>query len=126
MKKYTIQKMRAKLHNGFVNQANLHYEGSVTIGEDLLLASGIEEGEKVQVLNMNNFNRIETYVIKGFGREIGINGAAAGLFSIADNVIIIAYATVTRYVDEYNADDGFHPCRVILDGSASNVINSVL
>lgn len=94
---YTIQKMRAKLHNGTVTQANLNYEGSITIGWDLLQYSGIEVGERVQVLNISNGNRIETYVIKGgIERQICINGAAAHLFDLGDRVIIIAYATVKR------------------------------
>jgi aspartate 1-decarboxylase len=122
---YQIQKMRAKLHNGVVNEACLGYEGSVTIGEDLLIASGIEVGEKVQVLNISNGNRIETYVIEGAGRKIALNGAAARLFHTGDQVIIIAYAFVTRYTDEPSKQD-FTPIRVILDGSMQNIVKDVL
>ena len=123
---YTIQKMRAKLHNGVVTGANLNYEGSVTIGKDLLEASGIEVWERVQVLNINNGNRIETYVIEGHKKQIHLNGAAAKLFNEGDRVIIIAYADVKRYGDPNDGMSDFTPVRVILDGTADNLIRDVL
>lgn len=89
---YLKERLSAKIHNGVVNEANLDYEGSITIGKSLLKASGINPYDKVQVLNITNGNRIETYVIEGsILREIELNGAAANLFAKGDRVIIIAY-----------------------------------
>ena len=124
---YTIQKMRAKIHNGIVTRANLDYDGSVTIGKALLQFSGIEEWERVQVLNITNGKRIETYVIAGKEREIELNGAAARFFNKGDRVIIIAYATVTRSGDPNEVPkDGFTRVRVILNGAEDNLIKEIL
>jgi aspartate 1-decarboxylase len=91
--------MNAKLHRAVVTEANLNYIGSITISEDLMDAVGIIEGEKVQVVNNNNGNRFETYVIKGERNSgvICINGAAARLAQPGDIVIIIAYALVENH-----------------------------
>jgi aspartate 1-decarboxylase len=90
--------MHAKLHRAVVTEANLNYIGSITISEDLIEAVGIVEGEKVQIVNNNNGNRFETYVIKGERNKgvICINGAAARLVQPGDTVIIIAYALVNN------------------------------
>ena len=92
-----IQVFRAKIHRVRVTQAELNYVGSITIDEDLMDASGIVEHERVQIVNVNNGERLETYVIKG-ERGSGIiclNGPAARKVQVGDNVIIIAYAYVT-------------------------------
>ncbi|MDR3340943.1 MAG: aspartate 1-decarboxylase [Candidatus Symbiothrix sp.] len=89
-----IQVIKSKLHRVTVTDANLNYIGSVTIDEDLMDAANFIEGEKVQVLNNNNGERIETYIIKG-ARGSGIiclNGAAARKFLPGDIVIILSYA----------------------------------
>jgi aspartate 1-decarboxylase len=82
-----------KIHRATVTQADLHYVGSITIDEDLVRAAGLVEGEKVQVVDITNGARIETYVITGTagGGQICINGAAAHLVHPGDLVIIISY-----------------------------------
>lgn len=90
----TIEVLRAKLHRVNISEANLDYIGSITIDEDLIDAAGFIEGEKVQVLNVNNGERLETYVIKGergSGR-ICLNGPAAHKARVGDIVIVVAYA----------------------------------
>jgi aspartate 1-decarboxylase len=122
---YFIEKMRAKIHNGVVTAANKDYEGSVTIGEELLYASKIEADEKVQVLNITHGDRIETYVIPGKGREICLNGAAAHHFAKGNRVIIIAYGFQEKYI--LSGEEKFPKARrVILDGTKENHIKEVL
>jgi aspartate 1-decarboxylase len=89
-----IQVCRAKIHRARVTDANLDYEGSISIGPDLLAASSIQPFERVQVVNVNNGERFETYVIKGRVGEICLNGPAARLGQIGDLVLIIAYGLV--------------------------------
>jgi aspartate 1-decarboxylase len=88
--------MKSKIHRATVTASKLHYMGSITIDKDLLLAVDILPFEKVQVLNLDNGARIETYVISGRAGsgQIQINGAAARFFTKHDRVIIIAYAEV--------------------------------
>ena len=91
-----IEVLKCKIHRAVVTEANLQYVGSITIDEDLMDAAGLIEYEKVQVLNVNNGERLETYVIKG-KRGSGVicmNGPAARLVSVGDVVIIISYATM--------------------------------
>ena len=93
----TIEVLRAKLHRVRVTEADLNYIGSITIDEDLIDAVGFVEGEKVQVLNVNNGERLETYVIKGVrgSGSICLNGPAALKASVGDIVIIVSYARMT-------------------------------
>ncbi|MCZ2100957.1 MAG: aspartate 1-decarboxylase [Chitinophagales bacterium] len=88
---------KSKIHRVKVTEANLHYVGSITIDEDLMDAANIYEGEKVQIVNNNNGERIETYVIKGERGSgmICLNGAAARKAEVGDIVIIISYALMT-------------------------------
>ncbi|MEM7161185.1 MAG: aspartate 1-decarboxylase [Bacteroidota bacterium] len=88
-----LQVVRAKIHRVKVTQAELNYIGSITIDEDLLDATGIIEGERVQIVNINNGERLETYVIKGErgSGTICLNGPAARRTALGDQVIIIAY-----------------------------------
>ncbi len=88
---------KSKIHRATVTEANLHYVGSITIDEDLMEAAHLLEGERVQVVNNNNGERIETYVIKGARGSgmICLNGAAARRFQVGDIVIIISYALMT-------------------------------
>jgi aspartate 1-decarboxylase len=92
-----IEVVKSKIHNVSVTEANLNYIGSITIDEDLLDASGILENEKVQVVNINNGERLETYVIRGDrgSGSICLNGAAARKVAVGDVVIIISYASMT-------------------------------
>ena len=89
-----IEVLKSKLHCATVTEANLHYMGSITIDEDLLDAANMIAGEKVQIVNNNNGERFETYIIKG-ERGSGCvcrNGAAARKAVVGDVVIIISYA----------------------------------
>ena len=91
-----IQVFKSKLHRVTVTEADLDYVGSVTIDEDLMDAANMIQYERVQVLNVNNGERIETYIIKG-ERGSGVvclNGPAARKFAPGDVAIIIAYATM--------------------------------
>ncbi len=89
-----IEVCKSKIHKVTVTDANLHYVGSITIDEDLMDAANLIENEKVQVVNINNGERLETYVIKGErgSGTICMNGAAARKAAVGDLVIIISYA----------------------------------
>jgi len=88
-----IQVMKSKLHRVVVTEADLNYIGSVTIDEDLMDAANFIEHEKVQIVNLNNGERLETYIIKGVrgSGKICLNGPAARKVSPGDMVIIISY-----------------------------------
>lgn len=92
-----IEVLKGKIHRATVKQAELDYVGSITIDEELLEASGILEYEKVQIVDINNGNRFETYAIAGERGSgmICLNGAAARCVSVNDKVIIMAYAQMT-------------------------------
>lgn len=92
-----IHVFKSKIHRATVTEANLNYVGSITIDEDLMEAANLIEGEKVQVVNNNNGERLETYVIKGERGSgvICLNGAAARKVQPGDIVIIIAYAMIS-------------------------------
>ncbi len=92
-----IEVLKSKIHRARVTQAELHYVGSITLDEDLMDAAGLRENEKVQVVNVNNGERLETYVIRG-DRGSGIvclNGPAARKAAVGDIVIVIGYALMT-------------------------------
>jgi aspartate 1-decarboxylase len=92
-----IQVLKSKIHRAVVTEADLNYIGSITIDEDLMEAANMLENEKVQVVNVNNGSRLETYIIKG-KRGSGIicmNGPAARLCAVNDIVIVISYAIMT-------------------------------
>jgi aspartate 1-decarboxylase len=103
---------KAKLHRATVTDANLNYEGSVTIDKDLLDASGILEFEKVDIWNITNGSRFSTYVLEGRrgSGEICLNGAAARLVQVGDRVIIATFAMMNEKELE-----GFKPTVVQLD-----------
>jgi aspartate 1-decarboxylase len=89
-----IEVLKSKIHRVTVTEANLNYMGSITIDEDLMDAAGVIENEKVQVVNINNGERLDTYIIKG-ERGTGViclNGPAARKASVGDIVIIMSYA----------------------------------
>jgi aspartate 1-decarboxylase len=91
-----VEVVKSKIHQVKVTEANLHYVGSITIDEDLMDASNLIENEKVQIVNINNGERLETYVIKGErgSGEVCLNGPAARKVAVGDIIIIIAYATM--------------------------------
>lgn len=113
-----LNMFKAKIHQAVITQADLNYEGSLTVDEDLLDAAGILIHEKVQVVNINNGNRFETYTIRGKRGSgiIGLNGACARLGMPGDRVIIITYAQMTE--DEAK---NFTPNVVIVDEN-NNII----
>lgn len=92
-----IEVLKSKLHRVTVTGADLNYIGSITIDEDLLDAAQIVPGEKVQVVNNNNGERLETYAIPGprNSGEITLNGAAARKVAVGDILIVISYAQMT-------------------------------
>ncbi|MGM9846495.1 MAG: aspartate 1-decarboxylase [Muribaculaceae bacterium] len=92
-----IEVIKSKIHRVTVTQACLNYIGSITIDEDLMDAAGIIEGERVYIVNNNNGERLDTYVIKGERGSgvICLNGAAARKVQPGDIVIIMSYATMT-------------------------------
>ena len=88
---------KSKIHRATITEANLNYVGSITIDEDLIDAANLYDGERVQIVNNNNGERLETYVIKG-KRGTGViclNGAAARKVEVGDVVIIISYGLMT-------------------------------
>lgn len=92
-----IEVFKSKIHRVRVTESNLNYIGSITIDEDLIEAAGIVAGERVYIVNVNNGERFDTYVIKGKrgSGEICLNGPAARKVQKDDIVIIIAYAQMT-------------------------------
>jgi aspartate 1-decarboxylase len=114
-----IHVVKSKIHNASVTEANLNYVGSITIDEDLMDASNIIENEKVQVVNNNNGERLETYVIKG-PRGSGVvclNGAAARKVAVGDVVIIISYASM-----EFEEAKKFKPTFIFPDTQTNKLI----
>jgi aspartate 1-decarboxylase len=108
-----LSMLKAKLHGATVTQCDLYYEGSVSIDQDLLDASGILAHEKVDIWNVTNGARITTYALEAprGSRTIGVNGAAARHFAVGDNVIIAAFCGVEADKARQHA-----PTVVLLDG----------
>jgi aspartate 1-decarboxylase len=104
--------LKSKLHQATVTQAELYYEGSLTIDEDLMDIASIQEYEKVSVVNINNGERFETYVIKG-ERGTGViclNGAAARKAVVGDKIIIMTYCILNE-----NEIENYQPKILVLD-----------
>jgi aspartate 1-decarboxylase len=112
---------KSKIHRARVTQAELYYEGSISIDQDLMKLADIYEYEKVQVVNVNNGNRFETYALKGEAGSgvICLNGAAARLGHVGDEVIIITYA---EYADDELED---HKPTIILVNE-HNAVKTIL
>ena len=102
-----IEILKSKIHRAVITEANLQYVGSLTLDEDLMDAANIIENEKVQVVNVNNGSRLETYIIKGKrgSGTVCLNGPAARKGSVGDVVIIISYATM-----DFEEAKKFKPC----------------
>lgn len=107
-----LEFLHSKIHRATVTDANLNYVGSITIDENLLKAAKMREWQKVEILDVNNGERFQTYIIKGKAGsgEICLNGAAARKVQPGDKVIIVTYAQF-----EENEIDGFEPTVVIVD-----------
>ncbi len=88
-----VNMMRAKLHRLTITEANLNYIGSITLDPDLIEAAGLLDGERVQIVNVNNGERLETYIITGErgSGEVCLNGPAARRVQVGDVIIVIAY-----------------------------------
>ncbi|MDX2127659.1 MAG: aspartate 1-decarboxylase [Chloroherpetonaceae bacterium] len=123
--------LKSKIHRATVTQADLYYEGSITIDKDLIEVADMMPNEKVQVVNNNNGARFETYIIEGERGSgiIQLNGACARLSAVGDEIIIMTYAEMTREeakgykpivvrVDKLN-----HPTETYRVGSAEPVLN---
>ena len=91
-----IEVLKSKVHRAVITEANLQYVGSLTLDEDLMDAANLIENEKVQIVNVNNGSRIETYIIKGKrgSGTVCLNGPAARQGAVGDVVIVISYATM--------------------------------
>lgn len=101
---------KGKIHRATVTEANVDYEGSLTVDEELLEAADILVGEKVQVLNLENGERLETYTFRGGSGVICLNGPAALKGKVGDKIVIISYA----HVDENDLKD-FKAKTVVVD-----------
>lgn len=109
----TMEMLKGKIHRATVVQAELNYVGSITVDQDLLDASGILEYEKVQIVDIDNGSRFETYTIAGERGSgmICLNGAAARCVSVGDKIILMSYAQMTH--EEVKND--YHPNVVFVD-----------
>lgn len=94
----TIEMLYSKIHRATVTDANLNYVGSITIDEELLEASSLRVGQKVEIVNVNNGERFSTYIIKGIrgSKDMCLNGAAARKVEIGDKIIVIAYGSYSQ------------------------------
>ncbi|NSW95197.1 MAG: aspartate 1-decarboxylase [Bacteroidales bacterium] len=114
-----IEVVKSKIHMVSVTASNLYYVGSITIDEDLMDAANIIENEKVQVLDLNNGERFDTYVIKGKrgSGEICLNGAAARKVAVGDVILIVSYAMM-----EFQEAKSFKPKIIFPDTRTNKLI----
>lgn len=114
-----IEVVKSKIHRVSITGANLHYVGSITIDEDLMDAANLIENEKVHVLNLNNGERLETYVIKGTrgSGDICLNGAAARKVIVGDIIIIMSYAML-----DFQEAKSFKPVIIFPDTKTNKLI----
>ena len=114
-----IEVLKTKIHRVKVTEANLHYIGSITIDEDLMDAANLIANEKVTIANINNGERLDTYVIKGErgSGKIGINGAAAHKVSPGDLIIIMSYAQM-----DFEEAKNFKPTIILPDSTTNKLV----
>ena len=114
-----IEVMKSKIHCARVTEANLNYMGSITIDEDLMDAANLIAGEKVHIVNNNNGERFETYIIKGERGSgcICLNGAAARKVQVGDIVIIMSYALM-----DFEEAKNFKPWVVFPDSTTNKLV----
>lgn len=114
-----IEVLKSKIHRVSVTEANLNYVGSITIDEALMEAACMIEGEKVQILDINNGERLETYIIKGRRGSgcICLNGAAARKVAVGDLVIIVSYALM-----DFEEAKSFKPTVIFPDSATNRLI----
>ena len=111
-----IEILKSKIHNDKVTQTELHYVGSLTLDEDLMNAANLIEGEKVLVVNNNNGERLETYLIKGKkgSKIVCLNGAAARKAQVGDTIIVISFAIM-----DFEEAKSFKPSLAFVDSENS-------
>jgi aspartate 1-decarboxylase len=114
-----VEVVKSKIHKVSITGANLHYVGSITIDEDLMDAANLIENEKVHVLNLNNGERLVTYVIKGErgSGDICLNGAAARKVIVGDVVIIMSFAMM-----DFDEAKSFKPSIIFPDTKTNKII----
>ena len=114
-----IEVMKSKIHCARVTEANLNYMGSITIDEDLMDAANLIAGEKVSIVNNNNGERFETYIIKGERGSgcICLNGAAARKVQVGDIVIIMSYALL-----DFEEAKSFKPSVIFPDSATNHLV----
>jgi aspartate 1-decarboxylase len=114
-----IEICKSKIHRVTVTGADLQYVGSITIDEDLMDAANLIENEKVQIVNINNGERFETYVIRGKRKsgDIILNGPAARKVVVGDVVIIVSYATI-----DFEEAKTFEPCIIFPDTETNRLV----
>jgi aspartate 1-decarboxylase len=114
-----IEVCKSKIHRATITEANLNYIGSITIDEDLMDAANLIENEKVQVVNISNGERLETYVIKGErgSGQICLNGPAARKCVVGDVVIIISYAMM-----DFEEAKNFKPTVIFPDTATNKLV----
>jgi aspartate 1-decarboxylase len=114
-----IEVVKSKIHKVTITEANLHYVGSISIDEDLIDAANMVENEKVQVLNINNGERLDTYVIKGKrgSGSICLNGPAARKVTVGDVIIIVSYASI-----DFAEARSFKPTIIFPDTNTNKLI----
>lgn len=114
-----IEVVKSKIHKVTVTEANLQYVGSVTIDEAIMDAANLIENEKVQIVNINNGERLETYVIKGKKNSgvLALNGAAARKVAVGDVVIIMSYAHM-----DFEEAKSFKPSFVFPDTATNRIV----
>ncbi len=117
--KMMIEVLKSKIHRVSVTQANLNYVGSITIDEDLLDAANMIAGEKVSIMNNNNGERFETYIIKGErgSGAICLNGAAARKVAVGDVIIIVSFALM-----DFEDAKSFEPTVIFPDTQTNRII----
>jgi len=121
----TLDMLYSKIHRATVTDANLNYIGSITIDQDLLDASNLRVGQKVEIVNVNNGERFSTYIIKGDrgSKDMCLNGAAARKVEVGDKIIVIAYAS-------YNEKEleNYKPVVVLVDedNNITEITNELL
>ncbi len=114
-----IEVVKSKIHRVTVTEADLNYIGSITIDEDLMEAANLIENEKVQIVNINNGERLETYVITGQrgSGQVCLNGPAARRVAVGDIIIIIAYASI-----DFEEAKSFKPALIFPDTLSNKLI----
>ena len=128
----TVTMFKSKLHQLTVTEANLYYEGSITIDTELLEIANLRPYEKVQIVNNNNGERLETYIIPGpaGSRVVCLNGAAARKAQVGDSIIVISYAQMTPEEAEKHkptivlVDKNNNPVEILHEAKYANTIVS--